>query len=58
MGMGMIRWEWEGNGNKNRMTSVKILGVTITHKLSVSDHVCHVIASMLHALRVNCVVMA
>ena len=37
------------------MTSVNILGVTITDKLSVSDHVRHVIAScapMLHALRV------
>ena len=56
--MGMIRWEWEGNGNKNRVTSVQILGVTITNKLSVSDHVCRDIASMLHALRVHCVIMA
>jgi len=39
----------------SRVTSTKILGVTITKKLSVSDHVRHVIASgalMLHALRV------
>jgi len=37
------------------VTSVEILGVTIANKLSVSDHVRHVIAScapMLHALRV------
>ena len=40
-------------GGISRVTSVKILGVTITNKLSVSDHVRHVIVSLtLHALRV------
>ena len=29
----------------SRVTSVKILGATVTNKLSVSDHVRHVIAS-------------
>jgi len=46
----------------SRVTSVKILGVTITNKLlAVSDHILHVIVScvsMLHALSVYCVIMA